>query len=194
MSYSFGNTLSLVTGGSVATNAGGLGFPLLDPDDVRRGVDIGDGTPGTLFAIEARDDTGDWATIRQTIESYVLLNWVDGANDPLTPIAFDNEVYKPEIGTAWLRVLVLSTNRGRLVMTGDPDTGQRRVGVLMAQIYVPADGGGAVVMDGFMDTLDALFREQMIEGIVFDRMQCVGTDTDGGWFYKTIELPFQFDN
>jgi len=133
------------------------GYDLLDPEDVRLGTDIGNGTPGTLVpapVIPSGLSTAD--AIRATLESWVAV-WA--AQYP-ADVAWRGLDFDPEgITGPWIIPMVNVAGTLRASMTGEPDTGHRYTGSLTIDIYLPADSGtGAGTR--IQDSLWAMFHEK----------------------------------
>lgn len=135
----------------------------------------------------------NWAAIQDTIQTYLTDGWISSPGNPRTPIVYDNTVYEPIQGSPWLRASLRPLGRERVALTGSPATGQRRKGLLFLQIYVDANAGSASAQD-YVDELDDLFREVILSGgIRFFEVTSMGQDTDGAWFFETLQLPFEQD-
>lgn len=142
------------------------------------------------------------AAILDPTTGYLASIWLNAADPPtaLTDIALDNVLYTPVQGHSWLRASLRPIGSRRKVMTGDRNTGICRNGLLFFQVFTPiADASNTTVGDApaqaFCDILESAFREHKIvvgsEEIVFSDLSRMGQDTDGAWFFQTIQLAFE---
>ena len=150
----------------------------------------------------------DWPEIRAAVEEYFKSVWIR------TPVAWDNLTFDPqgedpeeESGGAtlpdakdgWVRMFILEAGSDREVMTGSPDTGQKFVGVLMVQIFTPANTGSGDAYAIGKD-LTRLFREKRIAVVesggptqqaVFDSKVDSAKGEDPVWFQLNWTCGFE---
>lgn len=128
------------------------------------------------------------------VTGYLAQNWLTNDAKPLTPIVYDNVEDAPVQGEPWLRVSILPLGSLQLSEGNAPDTGVAKcIGQLWFNIVAPAGGGDAQAQT-FADTLEAIFRNRIIgdtnSEIQFFDVKKMGQQTEGAWFYMTMQFGF----
>lgn len=131
--------------------------------------------------------------ITEALEARLDTNWTT------TKIQWPNTVLsKANRGNAWVQPWVRVENEEQETLVGDDsETGDLIEGSFVIQVFVRAGQTGSGVIDGYMDTLHALYLKQDLTLDSGGRLCClvprrilVGNDPTGDWFQKNLEVPF----
>ena len=118
---------------------------------------------------------------RVDIESRLATGW------NTTSIAWDNGLFIPTPGIAWIRCTILTGDSEALEFGRTPL--QSHFGIIDIGIFVPRETGTAVAR-GYIDTLFALFNMVAFGSVDCDEgaVQNMGTEED--WHHFAITIPF----
>lgn len=128
------------------------------------------------------------------LEDHFKANW-DGTTPILTTVAFPNVAFTPPTGNNWLRFTPRFSGIEHLLMTGNQLTGQEITGILMFQVFVPANTGTATA-NGLVDKLVDLYHTGLRiasggDEIIFDEPQPAGTVEGNDWYQSNVNAPFK---
>lgn len=114
--------------------------------------------------------------------------------DKRTPIALDNEIYRPAENTAYVRLSVRHTGRTQRTLGKPGNRNFGSTGTAFVQVYVPTDTGLKAA-----DILAQAARE-VFEGVTLAAtgvsfLDCVVRETgpDGKWFGVVVEATFDYE-
>jgi hypothetical protein len=136
--------------------------------------------------------------IQDAILKHFKDGWTDGAAER-TPISWPNREFTPPAsGLPWVRIELQETAAGRDLITGQRDSGQKHVGLVMIQVFIKA-GSGTRVAKALADQVDELFRETRLSvaghksKIAFStpKLFIIGK-SQGSWWQENIVVPLEF--
>lgn len=124
-------------------------------------------------------------TLRQDIINHFLGSYEDDY-----PVEWPNrEINKPS-NAPWLRFAFNWPEEDRAEIGRTAYTG---AGLIMIQVFTPKGSGSKESLE-ICDTVSAIFRNQVVNNIVFDNVNFeeIGVD-DFGWFQINLYIPFEID-
>lgn len=106
-------------------------------------------------------------------------------------VVYNNEEYKPEPMSIWLRVTIKDSEHEPATLGKEPNRIMRNSGLIMIQIFSPV-GVGAFVPDSIFDSINALFSNKTMDSIRYG--SCRVTDrVDADFYQVNINIPFSID-
>jgi hypothetical protein len=128
--------------------------------------------------------------ITSAIETYATENWEQDAD-----LVFANQPAKNKPNEAWVRLSVMDAGSQTEVITGDPDKGEKFYGVVMCNVFTPANKGTTLSAQ-LKDALRALFYGKSIAvtgkgPVVFEVKSDSSPGADDVWFQENIAFPFE---
>lgn len=135
-------------------------------------------------------------SIRQALALHFQDNWKDG-DDPRTPIAWPNVSFEPPALAPWVRLTLVFSEARRALLTGDRETGQRIVGLVIVQVFTPAGGGDGPCF-ALADAIADVWKERRIEivpgsePIVTGVSEPVVVGASREWFQVNVSTPFEY--
>lgn len=124
------------------------------------------------------------ATARRDIENRFNDNWAT------TKIAWDNVHFVPPSGEAWVAFHVFedASNRVNIGMPGI----HRTSGTIVVNVMVP-ENTGTNTARGYADTIAAIFRDAVFNGITCREATVTNAGVNEGWYQINVTIPFQWD-
>lgn len=118
-----------------------------------------------------------------------------------TQISWPNRDFTPPSKAAWLAVTIQSGDGAQLELGGDVEVTHRHPGIVIVQVFVPANWGDKTALD-LADQVAALFRRQRVDlyelvevkgSIVFRTPSVRAIGVDGAFFQVNVSIPFVRD-
>lgn len=112
-----------------------------------------------------------------------------------TQIAWPNRDFTPPPKASWVSVTIRSAEAHQIEI-GSPKVVQRHPGLVMIQVFSPANWGDKTALD-LADQVAALFRRQRLsytDGSILFRTPTVrAIGVDGAFFQVNVSIPFVRD-
>jgi hypothetical protein len=112
-----------------------------------------------------------------------------------TQIEWPNKAFTPPAKAAWLRVTLQSADAAQVELGADRVI-HRHPGIVLVQVFVPANWGDKTALD-LGEAVAALFRRQRVEfvdgSIVFRTPAVRSIGVDGAQFQVNVSIPFVRD-
>lgn len=119
------------------------------------------------------------------IESRFNSQWADR-----TPVAYGNLPYAPIVGTAYVRLIVLTGRALQASMGAAPL--YRHPGVIDVSVFIPEGSATKPALD-LADAVVAIFRGAQFSGILCRPADVRNLGVVGGWFQVNVSIPYHRD-
>jgi Bacteriophage related domain of unknown function len=114
-----------------------------------------------------------------------------------TQIEWPNRQFTPPTKANWLRVVIQAGDAAQIEIGGTPRNVHRHPGLVLVQVFSPADWGDKTALD-LADQVAALFRRVRVEhtdgSIVFRTPTVRVIGVDGAYFQVNVSVPFVRDH
>lgn len=107
-------------------------------------------------------------------------------------VQYDNEGEAPPSDAVWIRCAV-QVGRSEQADMGSTTVRERTVGVVMAQVFCPADEGDQPGLE-MADKIKAAFRRVTAGGVTYRVPSIEPQGRDGKWWQINVTVPFYSDD
>jgi len=107
----------------------------------------------------------------------------------LTPVAYANVPFSPDMGTPWVRLAVINGESETAGITGSAPMVRDR-GLVACQIFVDKNAGTDAAL-GYADAFLALFEHKRFDGILTYSGSVATTGVSDGWYQLNVTIPFR---
>jgi hypothetical protein len=114
-----------------------------------------------------------------------------------TQIEWPNREFTPPTKAGWLRVVLQAGDAAQIEIGGTPKNIHRHPGLVLIQVFVPANWGDKTALD-LADQVAALFRRVRVEhtdgSIVFRTPTVRAIGPSGAYYQVNVSVPFVRDH